>query len=463
MTDFPSPEGTGPLSVIIPCYNHAPYLAERLASIQAQTVSDLSVLFLDDGSRDDSFDEARRLAGQDPRFVFQRTTAPTGNPFAVWRLGLERTASRFVWIAESDDACTPDFLETLLPALESDPSVGLAYCQSVEIDAAGRETGTLQRHTDDIDFFRWRSDYVAEGTDECRRGLVFRNTIPNASACVFRTEALRQALEAADGFQLCGDWAIYVRLFTSGWRVAYKTRPCNRYRRHDSTRRQALAGEVELLETARIRLALRERVPLGVEVVAMASDMTRRRLNELARTCGPTEAGVWFANGELLRLLIAFDPLFCDMLAGSAPNRIFWCDIYAAADGTFHEGNKATLAYAANRRTVLRVVVPAGRLRIDPGREAGLYRLHEVTIRDPATGHVVARFEGTALDGLAAAGTCLILDRHPGLLVYAYGDDPILVLPEFVAPRPSVLLEIDLTGHGLIGQNPSATGSCSPV
>lgn len=55
------------ISVILPCYNAGAYLSACLDSLLAQSMRDFEVIFVDDGSRDDSLALARRYAERDAR------------------------------------------------------------------------------------------------------------------------------------------------------------------------------------------------------------------------------------------------------------------------------------------------------------------------------------------------------------------------------------------------------------
>src|SRR5581483_11503771 len=106
--------------------------------------------------------------------------------------GVRAAQGRYIWIAESDDVAEPQFLETLVPILESNPQVGVAYCNSTVIDERGEKQYTVDRWSVNVDANRWAQDYINSGTEECRRYLICRNTIPNASSVVFRKSVYEQ-------------------------------------------------------------------------------------------------------------------------------------------------------------------------------------------------------------------------------------------------------------------------------
>jgi glycosyltransferase involved in cell wall biosynthesis len=205
------------VSVIVPSYNHARYLARRIESILAQTCRDFELLILDDASPDDSRDIARRYLA-DPRVSLEFNETNSGNAYLQWRKGLSLTTGKYVWIAESDDYAEPTLLERLLEKLEHNPQVGIAVCESEVVDEMDKlivRYGDIWKNNEsfaEYDLSFLDRDVVFTGPDYCRRLMVPWNTIPNASAAVFR----RAAFEAIGGpvthMKVCGDWYTYCEI-----------------------------------------------------------------------------------------------------------------------------------------------------------------------------------------------------------------------------------------------------------
>lgn len=231
------------ISVVVPNYNHAAYLDRRLGSIFAQTRQDFEVIFLDDASTDESVAVARRWADRLP-LQWELSTTNSGNPFVQWNRGVQRARGEFVWIAESDDDADPALLATLVGRLESSPSTVVAYCQSLVIDAAGIPTGVTSQWSADLDPVRWTRPFANRGDDECRRFLVRANTLPNASAVVFRRAAYLRAAPPNESLRHSGDWLTWAALLGEG-DIAYTPEPLNRHRKHG-------ANLTDLANTARL-------------------------------------------------------------------------------------------------------------------------------------------------------------------------------------------------------------------
>ncbi len=292
------------ISVIIPNYNHARYLDERIRSVLGQTRQDFEVILLDDCSPDDSRSVIERYRG-DPRIRIEYNERNSGSTFRQWNKGLGLARGRYVWIAESDDAAEPELLETLAGGLDADEGAGLAYCWSNGIDEIGRSVDLgawYQPHR-----ARWAGDYRSRGRDEIGRWLVRRNFIVNASAVVFRREIAERVGGADPTYRLTGDWDFWVRLLGES-DVRYSARALNRYRCHPASVRS---------RTDRRMLAVTEsyrvvRTILGLAKADSAALKDSRGRLAMKWAEALIETGQWRPRGSLRDLGTAMrvDPWF---------------------------------------------------------------------------------------------------------------------------------------------------------
>jgi len=240
------------VSVIVPNFNHAPFLAQRLDSVLGQTVGDdIEVLVLDDASTDASRSVLADYAG-DSRVSITFNDQNSGSPFKQWNRGLRLATGRYVWIAESDDYADPTLLERLVGLLEERPNIGLAYCQSWSVDETGDVVGSNEAYTHDLSC-RWLADHENVGRDECRRWLCIKNTIPNASAVVLRREVLEKTGLADASMRLCGDWDLWARVLLHS-DVGFIAEPLNYFRTHSrATRSSTYDNGIYLDEAMRVQ------------------------------------------------------------------------------------------------------------------------------------------------------------------------------------------------------------------
>jgi glycosyltransferase involved in cell wall biosynthesis len=223
------------VSVIVPNYNHARFLPERLDSIFNQTCRDFEVILLDDASSDASMEVLEQYRDRaDVRIV--RNECNSGSTFKQWLKGIELARADVLWVAESDDRCEPDFIASLLPAFQN-PNVKLAYANSHVIDEAGAVVGdyTGTDYLRSLSPTKWTRSYTVSAEQEINDGLGVKNTILSASAVLFRKFALTQDVRnRLEGMRIAGDWYFIVHAIAGG-EVHYESRNLSHHRRHSES------------------------------------------------------------------------------------------------------------------------------------------------------------------------------------------------------------------------------------
>ncbi|HMO34117.1 MAG TPA: glycosyltransferase family A protein [Lacibacter sp.] len=219
------------VQVIIPNYNHASYLLQRLKTVSGQTYGAFQAHVLDDCSTDASRDIIDTFVVADARFSRNYNSVNSGSTFKQWNKGIAQAKGDYIWIAESDDAADEHLLESLVKKLEENPETVLAYCQSYRMNQDGEITGNWQSFTDEMDEEQFKADFIMEGKEYIRRFLIHRNTIPNASAVVFRKAVYDQAGGAPESLRTNGDWLVWLKMLCHG-KVAFVAQPLNYFRYH---------------------------------------------------------------------------------------------------------------------------------------------------------------------------------------------------------------------------------------
>ncbi|MCW3099423.1 MAG: glycosyl transferase family 2 [Chthonomonadaceae bacterium] len=134
MTD----KGLPSVSIVIPSYNVGRFLDTTLESIVNQTFTDWECIIVDDGSKDDSVEIARRWAARDPRFKAVTQTNAGPSRARNHGYGLISPSSRYVTFMDADDVWTPDALETLHTDLEQHPAAVGTHGLADMIDEQGK-------------------------------------------------------------------------------------------------------------------------------------------------------------------------------------------------------------------------------------------------------------------------------------------------------------------------------------
>lgn len=212
------------VSIIMPNYNHAPFLRERLDSIFAQDYANKEVILLDDASIDESRVILNEYAARpEVKHVILNDTN-SGNTFMQWEKGLSLATGDYIWIAESDDVADSTLVSRLVSALEQSDAL-IAFAHSEWIDERGV---VIPRNRDK----QWSEDFVMEGVSFVKKYLLGYSYICNASAVLFRRSALGGVdMQHVQQYSASGDRLFWISIVLQG-KVTYIAEPLNRFRQH---------------------------------------------------------------------------------------------------------------------------------------------------------------------------------------------------------------------------------------
>lgn len=227
MKDLATPK----VSVIVPNYNYARYLDQRLQSILRQTYQDFEIIILDDASTDDSkavIDKYRKDPHISAICINQHNS---GIPFAQWERGIDMSRGEFIWIAEADDFAEETFLEKCMKAYALFPKTVICQAGALLVNEQG------QPMDDTMDKWRQTSKPAISfnGKSYIRRFLRWSNRLYNASGIVFRKSALKNVdFEEVKTYRVCGDWLFWSILAEQGDVTIIKQK-LNRFRRSSNS------------------------------------------------------------------------------------------------------------------------------------------------------------------------------------------------------------------------------------
>lgn len=222
------------VSVILPNYNHAPYLPERIRSIVDQTYDNLEIIILDDKSSDNSQEVIRATVaelGIEAQLVFNKVSS--GNVFAQWEKGLSLATGDLIWICESDDFCEPDFLERLVPTF-ADQSVNIAFGRIQLSDAEGSFMEGLDGYREGAEEGIWSETLTRPAAQWFDNAFGVNNVIANVGGSLFRRMDLPQAVwDQARTYKICGDWYLYIQIAGAG-QITFEPQAVAYFRQHDT-------------------------------------------------------------------------------------------------------------------------------------------------------------------------------------------------------------------------------------
>jgi glycosyltransferase involved in cell wall biosynthesis len=230
------------ISVVIPAYNAAPFLAATLTSVFAQSHRPLEVILVDDGSTDDTLAIAR---GWTPLLRIHHQA--NAGPAAARNRGIEIAQADYLAFIDADDTWLPGRLTRHLAILEGRPELDIVL-GLVRLDYAG---STL----------RFRNDQPVIALFSFGAGLFRRHAFERAGLL---SEDLRNSEDA--------DWFMRARDKGANWLM--EDEPVLTYRRHGANMTERVPLEKSEIFRVLARAAARKRAGAGAE---RPDQLTERR------------------------------------------------------------------------------------------------------------------------------------------------------------------------------------------
>jgi alpha-1,3-rhamnosyltransferase len=248
------------VTVVVPSYNHAPFIERTLRSIFAQTFPPKKLIVIDDGSKDESIAVIEEVLKDCP-FDAEFKARENLGLCATLNEGLAVTDTGYFAYLGSDDLWLPDFLKEQVALLESRPYAVLAFGHAYLID----EDDNI------ID----RTDNWTEFADGDMLPLLLRGAIFSSPTVVYRTAALRKYGWNEDA--RLEDYELYLKLCTEG-EFARNTKVLSAWRQHGTNTSDNFPLMLEEQLAEQDRLA----EPLGIGREELDRIQKERRFNAVA-------------------------------------------------------------------------------------------------------------------------------------------------------------------------------------
>jgi len=223
-------------TVIIPNYNHARFLQQRIDSVLNQTFDNFEVIIIDDCSTDNSREiiEEYRSNPKVSSIIFNRVNSKS--PFKLWEKGLQLAKAELIWVAESDDFCENNFLEAAHSSFKQFSSIGLFYSDGLIYDEDNKANyktfSEIKNHLYKTD--KWSLSHFEKGETELNNYLKFDCTINNVSGMVFKKKIAESFCSKGSEFRYFGDWFYYINISFQA-DLYYCNQPLNIYRKHKTS------------------------------------------------------------------------------------------------------------------------------------------------------------------------------------------------------------------------------------
>ncbi len=222
------------VSIVIPCYNQAHFLAEAIRSVEEQTYGNVEVILVDDGSTDDigtvvaEFPRVRCIRQENRGLSAARNT------------GIAHSRGEFLIFLDADDRLLPEAAGTGARLLMANPSLGFVAGYSRFITGTGVPLPTQQ---------------PIRSSGNPYLSLLRRNSIRNPAIVMFRRRVLDQAGGFDSRVDACADYAIYLRI-SRDHPVAFHSAVVAEYRKHGHN----MSNDAALM-LRQLQLVMREQRP----------------------------------------------------------------------------------------------------------------------------------------------------------------------------------------------------------
>jgi GT2 family glycosyltransferase len=251
------------VSVVIPTRDRLPLLSQTLATLLAQTETDIEIVVADNASSDGT--AAWVCSRGDPRLRLARCE-PAVPQMANWNRALGLARADYVALYHDDDLYHPEIVARCAAVLDAHPSVGLVHTAATRLTQNGAEAGPVRAAV---------TDFVRPGRGEALRWLAeIHDVVPSS------TLLRRSVVEAVGGFvedQLYADFDFYVRMALRA-DVAYLAAPLVHVRLHPHSTTRRFPPERWLAEVEQLVPRLRAAAEAGGLEPASGWDETFRSL-----------------------------------------------------------------------------------------------------------------------------------------------------------------------------------------
>lgn len=250
------------ISVVLPVYNGEKTIKATIGSVLQQSVSDLELIVVNDGSQDSTLEIASRI--EDSRVkVF--SYYPNSGVAISRNRGIENASGDYISFIDADDLWTPDKLAYQLKALESNPQAAVAYSWTDCIDENDR-------------FLRPGGHITANG--DVYEQLLIRDFVESGSNPLICKQALAEVGGFDQSLTPAEDWDMWLRLAARYHFVAVPY-PHILYR-ISTTSASANVVKMELASLVVIERAL-DRAPKALQ--HLRKDILTSRYNYLTFKC----------------------------------------------------------------------------------------------------------------------------------------------------------------------------------
>lgn len=273
-----------PVTVVIPAYNAAQYLAETIESVLAQTFKNFELLIIENGSTDNTVEVAYQYSQQDKRVKIFSTGSNSGVS-AARNKGIQLAVGKVFAFLDADDQWLPNKLTSHIEHLNQDTNLGVSFGRVEFLSPDGKPTRQFCNN---------------RLSDIQPQHFLYENPTITASNLVFRREVFEQMGGFEESMRYSEDMELLLRVACSNrWKIEGLNEVLTQYR----TSPKGLSSNLHGMEEGWNLLVARAKHYAPELVTQHYSKARATHLRYLARRalrCGlPSKIGVDFMTRAL--------------------------------------------------------------------------------------------------------------------------------------------------------------------
>ncbi|MBR6532333.1 glycosyltransferase [Candidatus Saccharibacteria bacterium] len=222
------------ISVIIPVYNSSSFLKDCYGSLKRQTYSNLELIFVNDGSTDNSLDLLKGIAMADERVVI--VDQENGGVSAARNAGIKKATGKYLTFLDPDDFFADDAVQYLYELIKKDSNISISACSHIE--SCGDKQKDFNNGT-----HKTRTLNVEDGL-KCmlnEQGFNLQTTVKLYEKDLFNDVAFPEGMLHED---VGTTYKLFINAYKKGSRIAYGSKSKYYYRmREDSAGHKRFSAE----------------------------------------------------------------------------------------------------------------------------------------------------------------------------------------------------------------------------
>jgi glycosyltransferase involved in cell wall biosynthesis len=265
---------TPTVSVVVSCYNRPAMLEVALNSVLHQTLREIEIIVQDDSTDAACEELVASIHDERIRYTHNRPSLGTGNNLVA---GYRKCRGKYFSTLNDDDIYSPEYLATMVAAMEENPSCSLAFSSHYVIDALGKVDETETNLND----ARWGRANLPPGlVSDPIRSVLLDKCVPGMFA-VFRSSMI-DLDDFPQGVLSAYDYWLTYLAVRDGRFIYYVPKRLTYYRVHHDTQTSSFASPAERLRLLQYNEFIDNRLLADIRLRTIRPGLRRRLAGTLA-------------------------------------------------------------------------------------------------------------------------------------------------------------------------------------